>query len=185
MPRALFRHAQVEREGDQPLLGAVVEVPLDAAALGVGGLDDAAAGVAQVGHPGSDRGIVIRAEQQLGVGAVEAAERAEGGDADPDHERAERAEGERLGQGVDFDQPPQAPVGVVGDGPVPERQRQVPHAHGHDGGGDDEGHEAEGELQEQEGQVLPGGGVGEAGAQALPPATVRKRAVGARDDVAG
>jgi hypothetical protein len=32
--------AQPHREGDQPLLSAVVQVALDTAPLGVGGLDD-------------------------------------------------------------------------------------------------------------------------------------------------
>ena len=34
-------HAQVQREGDEALLGAVVEVALESSSLGVGGVDDA------------------------------------------------------------------------------------------------------------------------------------------------
>ena len=52
----LLRHPQVQRQRDQALLGAVVEVALDPPALGVGGLDDARAGAAQVGHLGGHAG---------------------------------------------------------------------------------------------------------------------------------
>ena len=44
-------HAEVEREGGEALLRAVVEVALDAAALGVGGVDDARARLLEVGDP--------------------------------------------------------------------------------------------------------------------------------------
>ena len=37
------RHPQLKRERDEPLLRAVVQVPLEAAPLGVSGLDDAGA----------------------------------------------------------------------------------------------------------------------------------------------
>ena len=37
---ALARHAQVQRDGHEPLLRAVVQVALQAPALGVGGGDD-------------------------------------------------------------------------------------------------------------------------------------------------
>ena len=46
--QALLGEPEGERHADQPLLGAVVQVALDAPALLVGGGDDALAGVAQV-----------------------------------------------------------------------------------------------------------------------------------------
>ena len=49
---ALLGHAQRQRERHEPLLGAVVEVALDAPALGVGGRDDARAGVLRARSPG-------------------------------------------------------------------------------------------------------------------------------------
>ena len=42
---------ELQRERDQPLLGAVVQVALDAAPLGVGRGDDALAGGLQLGEP--------------------------------------------------------------------------------------------------------------------------------------
>ena len=45
-----LRQAQRERERDEPLLGAVVQVPLEPAALGVGGLDEARARALQLGE---------------------------------------------------------------------------------------------------------------------------------------
>ena len=49
----LAREPQVERQRDQPLLGAVVEVALEAAALVVGGLDDPRPRRAQLLDPGA------------------------------------------------------------------------------------------------------------------------------------
>ena len=48
---ARLRQPERERQGDQPLLGAVVQVTLDPAALGVAGGEDAGARVAQVVDP--------------------------------------------------------------------------------------------------------------------------------------
>jgi hypothetical protein len=62
-----LRRAQRQGERDEALLCAVVEVALDAAALGVGGLDDARAGVAQIGHLRGHRGVHVGAEQHLRV----------------------------------------------------------------------------------------------------------------------
>ena len=47
--------AEREGHGDHPLLGAVMEVALDPPALGVGGVDDALPGAAQVVHAGAQR----------------------------------------------------------------------------------------------------------------------------------
>ena len=47
--------AEGEGHGDQPLLGAVVEIALDAPALLVGGGEDALPGVAQVVDPRAQR----------------------------------------------------------------------------------------------------------------------------------
>ena len=46
---SLAQAAQAEQHGGDPLLGAVVQVALDAPALGVGDLDEAGAGGAQLG----------------------------------------------------------------------------------------------------------------------------------------
>ena len=63
--QSLLGHAQRERKGHQALLGAVVQVALDAPALGVACLDDPRARVAQAGHLGGERRIGVRAEQYL------------------------------------------------------------------------------------------------------------------------
>jgi hypothetical protein len=45
-----FDQTQVERDRDEPLLGAVMEIPLESAALGVAGRHDASARLAQIVH---------------------------------------------------------------------------------------------------------------------------------------
>ena len=51
------RQPQVQRERDEPLLGAVVEVALEPAPLVVAGLDDARARGAQLLEPGAQLGL--------------------------------------------------------------------------------------------------------------------------------
>ena len=56
-------------QGQEPLLGAVVEVPLEPAALGIGGLDDASAGGAELAELGEQFGLqpfVLQAEPDGG-----------------------------------------------------------------------------------------------------------------------
>jgi hypothetical protein len=158
--RALLGHAQVERQGDEALLRAIVEVALDPPALRVRRLDDAGARVAEVRHLGGESRVHVRAEKQLGVGAVQAADRAEDGDPDPQHHGADRNQQERLRPRIHLGQPD---LDAVGDGPVPERRRQRGSAHAQHGDRDDQRQEAKRELQQEEGQVLPGGRVGEPG----------------------
>ena len=55
MPR--LEQAQVEREGDQPLLRPVVQVPLQALALVLRGFDDPGARAPQLLEPGSQVGL--------------------------------------------------------------------------------------------------------------------------------
>ena len=95
--RALLGHAQRQRERHEALLGAVVEVALDAAALGVGGLDDARARVPQVGHLGgqlpgrcSSPAAPPRSSRRGGRA------RSSAGMPEQQHQRAERHQGERL-----------------------------------------------------------------------------------------
>ena len=58
-PSASSAAGELEREPDpeQVLLGAVVEVALEPAALGVAGLDDAGAGGAHLGELGAQLGL--------------------------------------------------------------------------------------------------------------------------------
>ena len=61
---------EAQREGDQPRLGAVVEVPLDAAALGVGGVHEAGARGVELDQPGAQLGLEpLVLQQQRGGGA--------------------------------------------------------------------------------------------------------------------
>ena len=55
---AALDQVQMERDGHEPLLGAVVQVALDAAPLGVAGGDDPRAGVGQVAHRAAQLGDV-------------------------------------------------------------------------------------------------------------------------------
>jgi hypothetical protein len=166
---ALLGHPQRERQRHEPLLRAVVEVALDAAALGVGRLDDARAGVAQVGHLRGDGGVVVGAEQHHRVARVEPPQCAQRRDAEREHHRPERDEQQRLPELIHAKQPVVQPVG---DGPVPERQEDAVDARAEHGGGDDQRHQAERELQQQEDQVLPRRRIGQARAQAHPPGGV-------------
>ena len=63
-PASVVREAQVHRQRDQVLLGAVVDVPLEAPALGVLGVDQALAGDPQLLGP---RGQLGRPELELGA----------------------------------------------------------------------------------------------------------------------
>ena len=58
-------HAQVHGQGDQPLLGAVVQVPLQSAPLGVGGVDHAGPGLGETLHPVLQLLGPARAQQRL------------------------------------------------------------------------------------------------------------------------
>ena len=110
----------------------------------------------------------------LGVGAVEAAERAERGNPDPQRRarRAGRTAAPRARVSTS-NEAERGPVDVPGDGPVPERQRDAPTPKPAPSWSTMNDSRPKRELQEQEGQVLPGGGVGEAGLEALPPAAAR------------
>jgi hypothetical protein len=78
IPRDLgLRETEGQGHGDQPLLGAVVEVTLDAPALFVGGREDALPGVAQVVDPRAQLACTPRlgglaGEADLGHREVEA-----------------------------------------------------------------------------------------------------------------
>ena len=101
---------QVHRQRHQPLLGAVVEVALDPAALGVAGLDDPRAGGAQLLDLGLQLGV-----QLLVLGAERGADLL--GPADP---RAQQAEQEGEGEGGEDDD-----RGDVGDRLRPPRGRRA------------------------------------------------------------
>ncbi len=170
---ALLGHPQGERQRYEALLGPVVEVALEAAALGVGGGDHAGLGAAQLRHLGGQLRVLVRAEQLQGEPAVQAAERAERGDSGEEQKGAERHERQRLRHGVDA-QPETRPV-VDRSG----QQRGASPEHDHR---QRERHDPGRQLQHQEHQVLPGGRVGEAPAQQSPARGSRRRApVGVRD----
>ena len=64
----LLRRAEAGGEGDEALLGAVVEVTLDAPALGLGAVDGGAAAGLQPLHLGGVGGVGARPEQGAGEG---------------------------------------------------------------------------------------------------------------------
>lgn len=59
----LAGQAEVHRQRDQPLLGAVVQIPLDPAALGIGRVDHAGPALGQIRHPLLELAGPARAEQ--------------------------------------------------------------------------------------------------------------------------
>ena len=77
---ALLRHPEVQRERHQPLLRAVVQVALDPPPLRVGGGDDPRARVLELGDPGGQGGVGVRAEEQPREPAVQPAERVQAGE---------------------------------------------------------------------------------------------------------
>jgi hypothetical protein len=150
---------QVHGQGDETLLGAVVEVALDAAAFGLSRVDGPVAAGLEGLDPGPEL-AVAGAEQRQGdraVGGRHALDRPGGGHA---QDRADHAGQEGLGQGVDD----QVPAGVVDDqgraavarDPVPQRRRQQPDGGGPQGDGDHEPDHPDREQHHQVGQVLPG-----------------------------
>ena len=68
-------HTQPYRQRDQPLLGAVVQVALQAAPFGVGGVDRACPGMGQLLHPELQFLRTARAQQRPGRPGVERADR--------------------------------------------------------------------------------------------------------------
>jgi hypothetical protein len=95
-------HAEVHREGHQALLGAVVEVALDTAALVLGGVNGPVSAGLQGGDPGTQLRLA-RAEQSAGdrgVGGGHAAGPPGGGDAE---QHADGGRRQRLRQGVHDD----------------------------------------------------------------------------------
>jgi hypothetical protein len=159
-----------------------VEVALDAAALGIGRLDDARARVTEVRHLGRQRRVGVGAEQHPGVADVEAAEGAERRDPEDQHGRADRHQRQRLPELVYVKD---AEVHPVGNGPVPEGQREALEADAEHDAGHDERHQPERELEQQEREVLPGGRVAEPSPQPHPPPAGRQRPVWVRDLGAG
>jgi hypothetical protein len=156
-------HAEVHGEGDQALLGAVVEVALDAAALVLGRVHRPVA----AGLQGVDPGAQLRlagAEQAPGDGGVGGAHATGGPGGDEAQQQADHGGGQGLRQGV------QHHVGAVAEPDrldaaarqqaVVDRHRQQGERGAPQGHGDDEPGHPEGEQQHQVGEVLPGGGVG-------------------------
>jgi hypothetical protein len=63
--RRRHRAAQAQGEGDQPLLGAVMQIPLDAAARGVGGRARGAGIAVQAARPGPSAPLPLAGSRQL------------------------------------------------------------------------------------------------------------------------
>ena len=176
---ALLGHSQVQRERHQPLLGAVVEVPLDAPPLVVCRRDDARARVLELRHLRGELGVGIRAEQLQREPAVESSEGAQGGDPDEQDERTEGHQRKRLAERVHAQ--PLDPISVRERLVVDRREQQAePEAeHRHRDG---EAEDSERELDQQECEVLPGRGIRQARREARPPApTDRVGAIRAGD----
>ena len=108
---ALLGHPQVEGERHEPLLCAVVEVALDAAALVVGRGDDARARVLELRHLRGELRVGVRPEQLHREPAVEAAERSERGDPDQQNQGPEGHQRERLAERVHVQPRDPVPVG--------------------------------------------------------------------------
>ena len=85
-------HAQVHGQGDQPLLGAVVQVPLQSAPLGVGGVDHAGPGLSQALHPVFQLLGPARAQQRLGGADVQ--RREPRGEPGRGHQQRQAADGQ-------------------------------------------------------------------------------------------
>ena len=124
---------ELQGQGDQPLLGTVVEVALDAPSLGVGGGDDPLPGRLQLGEPGlglglqppvlqGDRGRPADGLDQLGV-VVERPVVHQRGDRGPSrsHHRRPTGPSPRLGQ---LDRRPSASTKCRPAG-VGDRERRV------------------------------------------------------------
>ena len=116
---ARLEQAQVEREADELLLGAVVEVALEPAARGVGGLDDAHARDAQLLH--------ARAQVGLQALVVECERGRRGGRLHELGAGLQRrvVDDRRDAPAVALDRRPRAPGAAVGqhDGPARPRRR--------------------------------------------------------------
>ena len=151
-----------ERHRDEPLLGAVVEVALQAAALGVGGGDDAGARALEVLHAGGELGVGAGAEQGARHGGVHRGQRA---DRRQRHERGEGAQRharQRLGEGVDGQR---AQVGPVGEHRVVRGREEQPERERDRRDRDDEAQDPHREREEQVDEVLPRRRVGDPLAQ--------------------
>ena len=88
--QALAGHAELEAEGDEALLRAVVQVALDAAALGVGRGDDPRLRGAGVDHLRRELGVGLGVQEQprpVAVRDAHAVDEVPGGD---DQQRADR-----------------------------------------------------------------------------------------------
>ena len=144
--QARLGEAEREGDGDQPLLGAVVQVALDAPALLVGGGDDALAGAAQVvdalaqrARPPQLGGLAREADARLGPRAV--------GDLRPRGPGIDRAGARAWGPGSAQDlgqRRDRAPVAAHAQPPAQELAPRVGAAR-HDVGPVVEGH-AQGDV---------------------------------------
>ena len=85
-------HAQPHGERDQPLLGAVVQVPLQAAPLGVGGVDHAGPGLGQAFHLVFQLLGAARAQQRPGGPGVQRPDR--GGEPRRGHQQRDPSGGQ-------------------------------------------------------------------------------------------
>ena len=115
--QALAGHAELEAEGDEALLRAVVQVALDAPALGVGGGDDPRLCGAGVDHLRRELGVGLGVQEQprpVAVRDAHAVDEVPGGD---DQQRADRHEEARLGEAVDV---PEQDVDPARRRPVPQ-----------------------------------------------------------------
>ena len=116
----LLGHAEVHRQRDEPRLGAVVEVALDALQLGRLGIDGAGAGALEL----LEAAALARRQQRRGrARPCRSRRRASAGTVTASSTRPAGMDRERLGQGVDGEQPV---VDAAGDRPVPGRQEDHP-----------------------------------------------------------
>ena len=162
--------AEGDGEGDEALLGAVVEVALDAAALGLGAVDGRGAAGLQLGDPGLEVAAPGRGRAASAASAPPSRARATvaHGATQGEPERADHGEADGAGARADLEQPELG--GAAGqaadvEGEGEQGGRPAPGDH-------DQHHEVQHpERQQQEGvgELLPAGPVAEAGLPVGPP----------------
>ena len=172
-PRSIrcARQPEVHGDGHQPLLSAVVQVPLDATALRFRGVHRGFPALGQLLDPLLQLHRPARAQQGPDERPVD-------GRQTPHHMRGDEQDdqpGDADDQAVDgsFHHAEVEPAGVRAQSPAIQRERDAGQADRpqHDGG--DERHDPEREQQQAEGERLPGCRVGDERLDSRPQPTGR------------
>ena len=173
-PRRLRAMPSLRLRATSALLRAVVQVALDAAALGVGRGDDPRLRGAGVDHLRRELRVGLGVQEQprpVAVRDAHAVDEVPGGD---DQQRADRHEEARLGEAVDV---PEQDVDPARPQPVPERCRQEPQRQEDRDRREREPDDPQRELAREVRGVLPGLRVGDARRDRRPGALLGRAAV--------